>query len=72
MQELILTLVHYFGIVSNKFMVGLLRYGNPDCQLLETLKIKIQINKFLTSLSNNLGSDFIFRVAICYQIAKTA
>ena len=64
MQELNLTLVHYFGTVSKKFMEGHLRYGNPDCQILETLKIKIQIKKFLTSLSNNLGSYFIFRVAM--------
>ena len=44
----------------------ILRYGNPDRQNLGTLKYKIQINRFLWFLSNNTGSDFIFRGAICY------
>ena len=48
------------------------RYGNPDCQILGTLKNKIQIHGFLGFLSNNRGSDLIFRVAICLGIAKTA
>ena len=42
------------------------RYGNPDCQILATLKNKIQIYGFLSFLSNNMRSDFIFRVAICF------
>ena len=40
------------------------RYGNPDCQNLGTLKNKIQIHGFLSFLSNNMRSNFIFRVAI--------
>ena len=52
-------------------MEGLPRYGNPDLQFLGTLKIKIQIYKFLTSLSNILGSDFIFRDAIYFIMAQT-
>ena len=40
------------------------RYGNPDVQILGTLKIKLQIYKFLDIHSKNLRSDLIFRVAI--------
>ena len=40
------------------------RYGNPDVQILGTLKIKLQIYRFLNMPSKNMGSIFIFRVAI--------
>ena len=46
------------------YLAGLLRYGNPDCQNLGTLKIKIHIYGYLSFLSTKMGSDFIFRVAI--------
>ena len=36
------------------------------------LKNKIQIHGFLGFLSNNMWSDFIFRVAMYLKIAKTA
>ena len=49
---------------KNTFHQPFLRYGNPDLHFLGTLKIKIQIYMFLSFLSNNMGSDFIFRVAI--------
>ena len=48
------------------------RYGNPDLQILGTLKIKMQIYKFLNIPSKNMGSDLIFRVAIYLEIAKLA
>ena len=48
------------------------RYGNPDVQILGTLKIKIQIYRFLNTPSKNMGSDLIFRVAIYLEIAKLA
>ena len=38
------------------------RYGNPDMQILGTLKIKLQIFSFLSILSKNMRSDLIFRV----------
>ena len=52
------------------FSEPILRYGIPDRQNLGTLKYKIQIIRFLGILSNNTGSDFIFRVAIPFQMAK--
>ena len=55
-----------------KFIEPLLRSGNPDLSFLGTLKINIQIYRFLSLLSKNLGSDFIFRVAIYLWIAKSA
>ena len=45
------------------FSEPILRYGNPDGQNLVTLKYEIHINKFLGFLSNNTGSDSIFRGA---------
>ena len=48
----------------NTFPQPIWRYGNPDCQILGTLKNKIQIHGFLSFLSNNMGSDFIFRGAM--------
>ena len=58
--------------IRKKSIEPLLRYGNPDSQNLATLKNKIQILEFSSYLSNNMGSDFIFRVAICLLIAKAA
>ena len=49
-----------------------MRYGNPDIQNLGTLKIKFQIDWFFSSLSKNMGSDFIFRVAIQFLINQIA
>ena len=46
------------------YFAGFLRYGNPEMQILGTLKIKLQFYKFLVMPSKNIGSDFIFRVAI--------
>ena len=46
------------------------RYGNPDMQILGTLKIKFQIYGFLNMPSKNLGSNLIFRVAIYLYICK--
>ena len=40
------------------------RYGNPDVQILGTLKIKLQIFRFLNMPSKNIGSVSIFRVPI--------
>ena len=40
------------------------RYGNPDVQILGTLKIKLQIFRFLNMPSKNMGSVSIFRVPI--------
>ena len=48
------------------------RYGNPDVQILGTLKIKFQIYRFLNIPSKNMGSDLIFRVAISLEMAKLA
>ena len=48
------------------------RYGNPDLQILGTLKIKIQIYRFLNTPSKNMGSELIFSVAIYLEIAKLA
>ena len=55
---------------ENTFHQPFLRYGNPDLHFLGTLKIKNQIYRFLSFLSKNMGSDFIFRVAIYLQILK--
>ena len=41
-------------------------------KFLATLKIKIDIPGFLSLLSKNMRSNFIFRVAICSELAKTA
>ena len=49
-----------------------MRYGNPDMKILGTLKIKFQIYRFLNILSNNMRSDFIFRVALYLKIALLA
>ena len=49
---------------QNTFHQPFLRYGNPDLLFLGTLKIKIQIYRFFSFLNKNMGSDFIFRVAI--------
>ena len=57
-----LSLYHYIQV----------RYGNPDMQILGTLKIKFQIYRFLDIPSKNLGSDLIFRVAIYWQIVILA
>ena len=48
------------------FSEPILRYGNPDRRNLGTLNYKIWINTFLGFLSNNTGSDFISRGAICF------
>ena len=48
------------------------RYGNPDVQILGTLKIKLHIYRFLNMPSKNMGSIFIFRVAIYLWITKLA
>ena len=45
-----------------------MRYGNPDMQILGTLKIKMQLHGFLNAPSINMGSDFVFRVAIYLQL----
>ena len=63
------SIVYYYftydsGGKLKSYFVGLLRYGNPDMQILGTLKIKLQIYGFLNMTSKNMGSDFIFRVAI--------
>ena len=50
------------------FMQGILksyldiqeRYGNPDMQILGTLKIKMQIYRYLNVPSNNMRFNFIF------------
>ena len=57
---------------KNTFHQPFLRYGNPDLLFLGTLKIKIQIYRFFSFLNKNMGSDFIFRVAIYFKIAKSA
>ena len=59
------TLNHKMTTIIKSSIEPLLRYGNPDSQNLATLKNKIHIHRFLSFLSNNLGSDFMFRVAIC-------
>ena len=46
------------------------RYGNPDMQILGTLKIKLQIFRFLSILSKNMRSNLIFRVAIYFSLPK--
>ena len=56
--------------ILKSFIEPILRYGNPDRQKLGTLKYKIQINRFLTFPSNNTGSNFIFRVAISFEMGK--
>ena len=48
------------------------KYGNPDMQFLATLKIKIDIPRFLSFLSKKMRLNFIFRVAIYFSLAKTA
>ena len=48
------------------------RYGNPDMQILGTLKIKMHIYRFLNMPSKNMGLKFIFRVAIYLPIANLA
>ena len=48
------------------------RYGNPDMQILGTLKIKFQIYRFLSIPSKIMRSDLIFRVAIYFKIAQLA
>ena len=45
-----------------KFIEPLLRSGNPDLTFLGTLKIKIQIYRFLNIPSKNRGFKLIFRV----------
>ena len=59
---------YYFAYNSSgklkSYLVGFLRYGNPDVQILGTLIIKLQIFRFLNMPSKNMGSVFIFRVAI--------
>ena len=57
---------------KNTFHQPFLRYGNPDLLSLGTLKIKIQIYRFLNTPCKILGSDLIFRVAIYLEIAKLA
>ena len=42
------------------------RYGNPDVQILGTLKIKLQIFWVLNMPSKNMGSFRIFRVPIYF------
>ena len=65
------TLYHKMTPIRKKSIEPLLRYGNPDSQNLATLKNKIHIHRFLSFLSNNSGSDFMFRVAICFWITKS-
>ena len=48
------------------------RYGNPDIQILGTLKFKLHIYRFLAMPIKNMGSIFIFRVAIYLWITKLA
>ena len=48
------------------------RYGNPDVQILGTLKIKLHIFRFLNITRKNMGSIFIFRVPIYSPISKSA
>ena len=59
---------YYFAYNSRgklkSYLVELLRYGNPDMQILGTLKIKLQIYRFLNMPSKNMGSVFLFRVSI--------
>ena len=59
-------------MILKKIIVVCMRYGNPDMQILGTLKIKYQIHRFLDIPSKNLGSNLIFRVAIYLQKAKLA
>ena len=66
------TLDHKMTPIRKSSIEPLLRYGNPDSQNLATLKNKIHIHRFLSFLSNNSGSDFMFRVALCLWITKTA
>ena len=66
------TLAHKMAWKRKSSIEGFLRYGNPDCQILGTLKNKIQIHGFLSFLSNNTRSNFIFRVAWYLLIAKMA
>ena len=57
---------HHLALILKLYLHIRQKYGNPDCQILATLKNKIQIHGFLSFLSNNMRSDFIFRVAICF------
>ena len=43
-----------FGWKLKIYLVSLLRYGNPDVQILGALKIKLQIHRFLGILYNNM------------------
>ena len=51
---------------------GQARYGNPDMENLGTPKMKIQIYRFFNMPRKNMGSNFIFRVAIYFPIADLA
>ena len=55
-------------MVLKKFIAVRMRYGNPDMQILGTLKIKFQIYRLLNIPSNNMRSNLIFRVDIYLKI----
>ena len=55
-----------FGGKLKIYLVSLLRYGNPDVQILGTLKIKLQIHRFLGILNKNIRLKIIFRVPIYF------
>ena len=65
-------IVNNFNGIWQINLIGLLRYGHPDVQFLATLKIKLQIYRFLNIPNKNLESNLIFRVAIHLQIEKLA
>ena len=73
--DIILQTSRYHGIVYHYFaynfgrklkiyLASLLRYGNPDVQILGTLKIKLQIHRILGILNKNMRFKIIFRVPI--------
>ena len=60
--------VHYMQGILKMYLKVQTRYRNPDNQILGTLKIKM----WIYSYSNNMGSNFIFRGAIYFQIENLA
>ena len=59
-----LILCHFMPWILKSYLDIQTRYGNPDMQILGTLKIKIQVYGFFNMPSKNMGSKLIFRFAI--------
>ena len=57
---------YHFGRKLKIYLASLLRYGNPDVQILGTLKINLQIHRFLGILNKNRRLKIIFRVPIYF------